>query len=154
MKFTKRTNQQAQIKPFATSAVNFMGAFILFISCLCIFSVMDGEFPLVPWAAISTLGFCCTFANYKIKIDKETKNITIRAKSIYVIKSDSIAFADIRGIVVNEKLFGKRDYRLYLKLVNEDRYILINKGYKNSLEKVANELSSFINKPIYKTYER
>ena len=73
MKFTKRTNQQAQIKPFSTSAVNFIGAFILFISCLCLFSVMDGEFPLVPWAAISTLGFCCTFANYKIKIDKETK---------------------------------------------------------------------------------
>lgn len=130
-----------------------MGGFILLVSLGCIPSLQQGKFPLLAWAAISTLGFCALFASYAMYLDKGRQQLSIKARNLLPVKQHSIAFADIAGLVVDEVLLERRRYRLYVKLQNGDRYILVSKGHKAHLETLAQSIASFINKPVYKTYQ-
>ena len=155
MDFKLLTAQRARIYPNGSlTGVKIIGLFVLLVSLGCIPSLQQGRFPLLAWAAICTLGFCALFASYAIYLDKGRQLLTIKARNLLPVKQESIAFAAIAGLVVDEVLLQRRRYRLYLKLHNGDRYLLVSKGYKAQLEILAQSIASFINKPVYKTYHR
>lgn len=154
MAFKLLSAQRAQIKNgWRFGVLRVVGIFILLVSYGCFTAMIDAKFPLLPWALISTLGFCCLFCRYSVVLDSSQQSVIISASNLWPVKRQQIAFQDITGIVVDEVLLERRKHRLLLQLTNGQRFALINHGYRHSLEQLAEKVGEFIHKPVHKTYE-